>query len=651
MNNSSNHAETTSTFRLGQILNERYQVTSLLGTGGLCEVYQATDLLLESAKVKESVVAIKVLKAKYCDDPQYTKLLIKEAKQTRSLCHQNIVKVFSLDFDEYYYIVMELLDGETLDDVIRRSRPNGLNAKSTIPILKQVASAFKYAHSKGIVHSDLKPSNIMLTRSGIIKILDFGVARASNDSIDKYSSINLEETSIVSGYTPAYASPNLMEGDKVTIQDDIFSFSCIAYELLTSKHPFNRKTSLDARKHQMQVARPAQVPRSLWKALFLGLKFQPSERLKAFDEIEPLLVEKSYNVSILATCGLLSMLGLASLYVNMSNTIALLENQKSELEKTNLYKENLFSLSTDQLIGTISSIPEKYDIEKEALTRLRQNEIISVYQKKVEKILNTKQDNYPDYYALSGIMNEALSLYPDSHALHEIDSRIMLSWQASKQLLIEQINHSLETGNYITTPNANKLTDLKSKIEFIDHDFSLKPNKKSTGLFAKKLNTAMASLDINEIQKLIPIGKDYFSTDADIIPLLSDASNLVEAIMEMETYKKSLKSDSKLDFPYQSAIQYYRLTFKDYEKQLKQVKRARDLYALEDEVNALSKELPKDFSPLIRLQLEMAKRYLNFSDEFLKLRHQRSANAVMKRATALFAKIEESQKFEQEAGI
>ena len=234
--------------RLGMVLNDRYRIVALIASGGMSDVYKAVDQNLEKAGSRDCLVAIKLLRTSLTRDPGARSLLAREAAKSKRLSHPNIIRIHDLNHDgDNWFLVMELLEGEPLSRIVQRAKPNGLKWKGCVAVLRQVADALAYSHSQGIVHADLKPSNIFFTREGRIKLLDFGVSRALQaQQPEDYLNPRAEDETSIYGYTPAYASPELMEGKDPSPQDDLYALACISYELLSSRHPFDRqKLSLD----------------------------------------------------------------------------------------------------------------------------------------------------------------------------------------------------------------------------------------------------------------------------------------------------------------------------------------------------------------------------------------------------------------------
>ncbi len=210
-------------------LSGRYELGETLGFGGMSEVHFARDLRLHRD------VAIKVLRADLARDPTFYLRFRREAQNAAKLNHPTIVQVFDTgeaetDEGPLPFIVMEYVDGDTLRDVLRSDGP--LAPRQALTWMADVAAAMDFSHRNGIVHRDMKPANVMIDKSGAVKVMDFGIARAMNDS-----SATMTQTSAVMG-TAQYLSPEQARGIKVDPRSDIYSMGCVLFELLTGEPPF-----------------------------------------------------------------------------------------------------------------------------------------------------------------------------------------------------------------------------------------------------------------------------------------------------------------------------------------------------------------------------------------------------------------------------
>jgi len=230
-------------------LGDRYELGGLLGRGGMADVRVGRDLRLGRT------VAVKQLRSDLATDPTFQERFRREAQSAASLNHPSIVAVYdtgeSLDKDGHVapYIVMEYVEGQTLRDVMRDGRK--LLPERALDISADVLSALDYSHRSGIVHRDIKPANIMLTPSGQVKVMDFGIARAIADA-----SSAMTATAAVIG-TAQYLSPEQARGETVDARSDIYSTGCLLYELLTGRPPFVGDSPVSvAYQHVREEARP-----------------------------------------------------------------------------------------------------------------------------------------------------------------------------------------------------------------------------------------------------------------------------------------------------------------------------------------------------------------------------------------------------------
>src|SRR6266567_2901418 len=211
-----------------RLLGGRYELDGIVGRGGMAEVYRARDLRLDR------IVAVKTLREDLARDQTFQARFRREAQSAASLNHPSIVAVYDTGEDtdgpHIPYIVMEYVDGRTLRDLLREDRR--LLPERALEITDGVLRALDYSHRNGIVHRDIKPGNVMLTRGGQVKVMDFGIARAVSDA-----QATMTQTAQVIG-TAQYLSPEQARGERVDARSDLYSTGCLLYELLTGRPPF-----------------------------------------------------------------------------------------------------------------------------------------------------------------------------------------------------------------------------------------------------------------------------------------------------------------------------------------------------------------------------------------------------------------------------
>jgi len=263
------------------VLNRRFVLESTLGAGGMGTVYKAKDLRKVEAEDKNPYVAVKILNNDFRKHPGAFKSLQREAARSHLLSHPNIVTVHDFDRDgNILYMTMELLEGQDLESLLSKFRGEGLPQEEALAIIRDYCDGLAYAHKKGIIHSDLKPGNLFLTKDGT-KILDFGIARLAAES-------RLEDdfdAGSIGAITPAYASICMLERKDPDKRDDIFAAAIIAYELLSGEHPYQFKSATTAKALGLKPKRLENLNKRQWQALEQALALDRDERL---DDIETL---------------------------------------------------------------------------------------------------------------------------------------------------------------------------------------------------------------------------------------------------------------------------------------------------------------------------------------------------------------------------
>jgi serine/threonine-protein kinase len=262
---------------IGQRISGRYQVLETIGGGGMANVYKALDVILDRH------VAVKVLQPQFSDDPQFIKRFRREAQAATSLAHPNIVNIYDVGEEgNTYYIVMEYVDGQTLKELIQSQGP--LPVEDCIDYMEQMLAALEHSHANHIIHRDIKPHNILISHDGVVKVTDFGIARA-------ISAATITHTNSVMG-SVHYLSPEQARGGHVTYKSDIYSLGIVFYEMVTGVLPFSGDTAVSiAIKHLQNDVPSAReiiptLPQSIENIIRKATVKDPTKRYATVHEME-----------------------------------------------------------------------------------------------------------------------------------------------------------------------------------------------------------------------------------------------------------------------------------------------------------------------------------------------------------------------------
>ena len=278
--------------QIGQIIKERYEITQLLGEGGMSYVYKAID------KQLQRTVAIKTLKPNYVEQEKFVERFKREAQTAANLNHPNIVQIFDWGIGDEPFFVMEYIEGNTLTSIIANKRTISMN--DILFIGAQVSSGLQAAHSKGLVHRDIKPGNIMITPEGKVKVTDFGIVSLQNEESD------ITKTGSILG-TASYISPEQAQGKPVSKESDLYSLGTVLYELITGRPPFEGDTPIaTATKHitdkpeKLSTYR-ANIPKCIENAVLKLLHKYPKDRFKNAEDLRAVLLQQKTQLQAIQT--------------------------------------------------------------------------------------------------------------------------------------------------------------------------------------------------------------------------------------------------------------------------------------------------------------------------------------------------------------
>jgi beta-lactam-binding protein with PASTA domain/predicted Ser/Thr protein kinase len=263
------------------VLGDRYELLEKIGEGGMSYVYKAR------CRILDRIVAVKILKEEFSGDLAFVGKFKTEAMAAARLSHPNIVNIYDVgQQDDIYYIVMEYVEGKTLKQVIAEQAP--LPVERAVDIAVMICDGVGHAHEKGIIHRDIKPHNILITNSGMVKVADFGIAQAISKKTITYGG------NIIGSVH--YISPEQAKGEPISPASDIYSVGCVLYEMLTGKIPFDAESPVTvALKHIHDEAVPPReindrIPAGLEAVIYQAMEKIPSKRFSSAEQMRNALI-------------------------------------------------------------------------------------------------------------------------------------------------------------------------------------------------------------------------------------------------------------------------------------------------------------------------------------------------------------------------
>ncbi|MCF7749270.1 protein kinase [Bacillus subtilis subsp. subtilis] len=304
---------------VGSLLKGRFLLERELGRGGMGVVYLARDARKVEARDRDPWLAVKVLSDEFRRHPDALVALQREARRSQQLGHDNIVRVYDFDKDGgIVFMTMEYVAGSDLRTLIREQAFSGMPLARAWPLIHGMAQALRRAHAAGIVHSDFKPGNVMVTAEGEPKVFDFGIARAGKHAADVAGEQTVFDAASLGALTPAYASLEMLRGQSPTPGDDVYALGCVCFELLGGKHPFDKQSAEVALRDRLQPPPLPGLDRRQYRTLCAAVALEAGKRLTDVDalvqglrprgwreRIVPRLAYATAAVVVLATAGVL----------------------------------------------------------------------------------------------------------------------------------------------------------------------------------------------------------------------------------------------------------------------------------------------------------------------------------------------------------
>ncbi len=483
----------------GFVLKDRFELQQPLGEGGMGVVYRAVDRLKVEAGDKNPYLAIKLLASDLRSQRGGFIALQREASKAQRLAHPNIATVYDFDRDgDTIFMTMELLEGQPLSRLIRSARPAGLPAAKAMQIIQQLGSALDYAHKHGLVHSDLKPGNCFVTEDGRVKLLDFGIARASKTHKDAEGDKTLFDPGDLGALTPAYASVEMFDALPPDPRDDIYALACISYELLAGKHPFDK---LAAPRAKAKYLRPKRAHGLSWR------QFQGLRRALAFDRdnrspsVEQFLVEISPTQNRRLHWAVAGFTGivLAGTIAYQPVTSHLAEQRNQRLIVA------IHEGSEPEALAAIASLDTLDAQSRRGVLDASRDAIIGLHERRARQAFDVDLERY-DYPTAENEVHAARRFFPDSARVLLMSSALQQSRDSLVASLEERYGRYTEEGRLLPVEGQDDIIDVMQILRRVAPEHPLLSSRRLPLRYAQEVEKAMAEGDLTRAGELLEIG-------------------------------------------------------------------------------------------------------------------------------------------------
>jgi serine/threonine protein kinase len=487
----------------GVILKNRFVLLERLGQGGMGVVFKAKDMLKVEAQDKDPFVAIKVLTDAFKKYSGSFIALQREASKAQRLAHPNIATVYDFDRDgDTVFMTMEYLQGKPLNRLIKELSQKPLEVDKALDIIEQLCHGLAYAHEKNLIHSDFKPGNCFLLNDGSVKLLDFGIARASTAAGEEKEQ-TMFDPSKLSAVTPAYATPEMFAGLSPDPRDDIYGLACVAYQLLAGgKHPYNKVASPKIKELGIKPKPIKGLNRRQQRTLVKALVVNRDERIATVEKfLEGMQARKSHTKQIILGALFLTLIGAG---IGYKPFMAFQEEQK-------LYDkiENIKAGNKALLIETIWGIEQLNQEQKQILSVGLRREIITFFSDRIKTSFQPDEGLY-DYPQAIDLLRQAKRLYPDSVALSSIEDQIKEKKDRLMTSLIALYNRYSKARALIKTETGEDMTTVLPLLRRVDPKHYLLKDSKLADLYLSEAEKKLTAKDFDSAIEYIQTGLKFF---------------------------------------------------------------------------------------------------------------------------------------------
>ena len=490
----------------GVTLKDRFVLLEKLGQGGMGVVFKAKDLLKVEAQDKDPYVAIKVLTDAFKKYSGSFIALQREASKAQRLAHPNVATVYDFDRDgNTVFMTMEFLQGKPLNQLIKELANKPLKLDHALHIIEELCAGLAYAHEKMLIHSDFKPGNCFLLNDGHVKLLDFGIARASTQT-DEERENTMFDPAKLSAVTPAYATPEMFAGMNPDPRDDIYGLACVAYQLLAGgKHPYNKVASPKIKELGIKPKPIKGLNRRQQKTLMKALTVTREDRIDNVEKFaEGMRAKKSHTKTILLATLFSAVIGAGIGYKPF------LEFRDEQLlyDKIQKIKGGDKALMIETIWGLDQLDEEQQKIISVGLRR----EIITFYRDRIRSVFRPKEGLY-DYPQAQELLSQAKRHYPDSVALSTIEDQVKEQRDRLMTSLVSLYKRYFAQKKLVKSSNGEDLTTVLPLIKRVDPKHYLLKDKALADLYLSEAEKLIAARKYKDASNYIVTGLKMFPED------------------------------------------------------------------------------------------------------------------------------------------
>lgn len=503
----------------GAVLRGRFKLDEVLGVGGMGSVYLGSDLIKVRAKDKQPRVALKVLNEDFKQHPDSFIALQREASRQQKLAHPNIATVYDFDQTEdgLAFLVMELLEGQPLNDFIKKvvKPKGGLPFDEAYPMVEGLGNALIYAHDRNIVHSDFKPGNCFITKEGQMKVLDFGIARAVKAPGAAEGETTIFDPGKLGALTPAYASVEMLEGEEPDTRDDIYALACVAYELLTGKHPFNKIPANKARDSGLVPEPIKTISRKQWRGLERGLAFAREDRSQSTAEFLEQFegATSPFRNPFIMGPAIAALIALAGVFPAMNYF-----EEQDVLERIELAQGGDKAGIESVLAGLDAG--ELGDAQRDRVLTEAKDPILDYFDRTARALIDTGKGRYDFTHArLTLDKAKSYAVFADSSKLAELDEYIEVSENRVLAEQFDKFNLALEEGALTHLEGEDDIFDAMAIVEKVDPKHAILADPRIPGAYANAINAALENDDYEYANELSDLGLGLMANNQNLINL------------------------------------------------------------------------------------------------------------------------------------